>query len=155
MAVKGIKVKLKVNKKEDIVTVFPGELLLDTLRNRLGLTGTKRGCGEGECGACTVLIDGKPVLACLTLTMSVEGRDIETIEYLSQTEEGKKIQKGLVENGGIQCGFCTPGVVVSSVALFRKVKSPDEALIKEALSGNLCRCTGYIRIIDALKSVAK
>lgn len=145
-----IKIKLEVNGQNISEEVEPGLLLIDFLRDRLGLTGAKKGCGEGICGACTVIINGKTAVSCLTLAASVDGCKIETIEGISKNGL-TQFQKNLIEEGGIQCGFCTPGIVVSAEALLRKNPKPNEEQTKEALSGNLCRCTGYKRIINAIK----
>lgn len=124
--------------------------LLEALRNDFGLTGTKLACGEGECGACTVLVDGRPICACLQLASSVEGRDVRTAEYLNETELGHQVVDALVNAGAVQCGFCTPGILVSAVAHLR---SDTPKRLEAALEGNLCRCTGYIKIREALASV--
>ena len=129
-------------------------LLIDHLRERLGLTGTKRGCDGGECGACTVLIDGEPRLACLTLTSACEGRRIETIESLAAQGQPSRLQQAFHERLGVQCGFCTPGMIMASEALLRRNPHPTEAQIRDALSGNLCRCTGYVKIIESVQAAA-
>jgi 4-hydroxybenzoyl-CoA reductase subunit gamma len=130
-------------------------LLLDYLRERRGLTGTKRGCDGGECGACTVLVDGEPRLACITLAASCSGRTVETIE--GQGTEGRlsRLQRAFHEKLGTQCGFCTPGMVMAAEALLRKVRNPTEAEIRAALGGNLCRCTGYVKILEAVQAAAQ
>jgi 4-hydroxybenzoyl-CoA reductase subunit gamma len=129
-------------------------LLLDYLRETLGFTGTKRGCDGGECGACTVLIEGEPALACLTLAARCEGRKVETIEGLAGTGRLSRLQQAFHEKLGTQCGFCTPGMIMSAEALLRANPHPDEAAIREALGGNLCRCTGYVKIIEAVQAAA-
>jgi 4-hydroxybenzoyl-CoA reductase subunit gamma len=129
-------------------------LLLEYLRETLGFTGTKRGCDGGECGACTVLIDGEPALACLTLAARCEGRKVETIEGLAGTGRLSRLQQAFHEKLGTQCGYCTPGMIMSAEALLRANPSPDEAEIREALGGNLCRCTGYVKIIEAVQAAA-
>ena len=129
-------------------------LLLDYLREDLGLTGTKRGCDGGECGACTVLIDGEPRLACITLAARCAGHQIETIESLAANGRMSRLQEAFHEKLGTQCGFCTPGVVMAAEALLRRNPEPEEAQIREALSGNLCRCTGYVKIIEAVQAAA-
>lgn len=127
--------------------------LLHTLREKLGLLGTKEGCGSGECGACTVIIDGKAVNSCLYLAIDADGKTVETVEGLaSETGELHPIQKAFVENAGIQCGFCTPGMLMSSKALLDENPNPSEAEIKHALAGNICRCTGYVQIFDSVKA---
>ena len=129
--------------------------LLEVLREDLGLTGTKRGCDLGTCGACTVLIEGKPYLSCLTLAVDVQGKKIVTVEGLAQGEKIHPLQKAFVEKGAIQCGFCTPGMLMAAKALLDRVPRPSEDQIREALEGNLCRCTGYRRIIEAIQAVGK
>ncbi len=136
-------------------TVPAHETLAHFLRNRLGLTGLKIGCGEGECGACTVLIDGEPVNACLMLAFQAEGRQITTIEGLEKSDGRlSALQQAFVDHGAVQCGYCTAGMVLASEGLLRRNPNPDESEIREALAGNLCRCTGFLGIIDAVKSVA-
>jgi len=129
-------------------------LLLDYLREVAGLTGSKRGCDGGECGACTVLVDGEPRLACLTLAASCEGRRIETIEALAANGRMSRLQRSFHEKLGTQCGYCTPGMIMAAEGLLRRNSSPTEADIREALSGNLCRCTGYVKIIESVQAAA-
>jgi carbon-monoxide dehydrogenase small subunit len=129
--------------------------LLSFLREGLGLTGTKNGCATGECGACTVLLDGEPVNACLVLAVEVDGGSILTIEGLAVEGQLDPLQQAFVEHTGTQCGFCTPGILIAAHALLDRIPDPDEAAIKDALRGNLCRCTGYTRIIDAVKQAAQ
>lgn len=129
--------------------------LLEVLRGDLFLTGTKEGCGEGECGACTVLLDGRPVNACLTLAVEVEGRSVRTIEGESEGPELSSLQDAFVKNHALQCGFCTPGMVMSARALLERNPSPSEEEIKDAIAGNLCRCTGYQPIIQAIQKAAE
>jgi aerobic-type carbon monoxide dehydrogenase small subunit (CoxS/CutS family) len=148
------KIRLLVNEQEYELLVGPNKTLLDVLRDDLGLTGTKRGCDSGECGACTVLLEGIPVLSCITLACEVEGKRIQTIEGMAKNGELHPVQKAFVEYGAIQCGFCTPGMVLSAVALLKRNKTPNTAEIKKAISGNLCRCTGYIKIIEAIQKAA-
>ena len=147
---------LNINNQEYEVLVKPQRTLLEVLRETVGLTGTKSGCNEGSCGACTVLVDNKSTLACSTLAIAAEGKEIMTIEGLAG-ENGKlhPIQQSFVENGAIQCGFCTPGMVLSAKSLLDRNSKPNEEEIKEALGGNLCRCTGYTKIIKAVKEAAK
>ena len=130
-------------------------LLIDYLRGRRGLTGTKRGCDGGECGACTVLVDGAPRLACLTLAASCEGRAIETIEAQAADGRMSTLQRAFHEKLGAQCGFCTPGMIMAAEALLRRRPRPSEDEIREALGGNLCRCTGYAKIIEAVTAAAR
>lgn len=129
-------------------------ILLDLLREDLHLTGTKRGCDLGTCGCCTVLVDGRPTLSCLTLAHLAEGRTVETIEGVSPPQGLSPVQEAFVAHGATQCGFCTPGFVVTATALLRSNPSPGRAEIERAISGNLCRCTGYLKIIEAIESVA-
>lgn len=129
-------------------------LLVDYLRDTAGLTGTKQGCDGGECGACTVLVDGLPRLACLTLAASCAGARVETIEGLAQAGRMSRLQQAFHEHLGTQCGFCTPGMIMSAEALLRRNPAPSEAEIREALSGNLCRCTGYVKIIESVRAAS-
>jgi 4-hydroxybenzoyl-CoA reductase subunit gamma len=130
-------------------------LLLDYLREKVGLTGTKTGCDGGECGACTVLIDDQPVLSCLTLASVAGGRTVETIESLGRDGQLSAVQRGFHEKLGSQCGYCTPGFIMASAGLLRKNSSPTESEIIEALGSNICRCTGYVKIIEAVQYAAK
>ncbi len=143
-------IRLTVNDQEYELIVGVNKTLLDVLRDDLGLTGTKRGCDSGVCGACTVLLDGKPILSCMTLACEMDGRKIQTIEGIAKGGELHPVQKAFVEFGAIQCGFCTPGMVLSAIALLKRNPSPTIEEIKKAISGNLCRCTGYIKIIEAI-----
>lgn len=149
------RVSLFVNgrRREDVVE--DEALLIDYLRERRGLTGTKRGCDGGECGACTVLIDGEPRLSCITLAASCSGRSVETIEGLGVAGRLSRLQRAFHDKLGTQCGFCTPGMVMAAEALLRKVANPSEAEIREALGGNLCRCTGYVKILEAVQVAAE
>jgi len=147
-------VTAKVNGREETFEVEGLESLMDVLRDKLHLSGTKEGCREGECGACTVLVDGKPVNSCGYIAHAAEGREIETIEGLNDALS-MRIKTAIVEAGGIQCGYCTPGIVVMLSGLLRRHEAPDEALIREALSGNICRCTGYAQIVDAVLGVVQ
>lgn len=148
-------VKMIVNGNSVEVGVGDEETLLETLRDRLGLTGTKQGCDLGDCGSCTVLFDGRPVLSCLTLAADAEGHEILTIEGLSQGEELHPLQRAFHEAGAVQCGFCTPGMVLTAKALLDVNSAPSRDEIKGALSGNLCRCTGYVKIVNAVENAAK
>ena len=147
-----IKIEFTLNGKLMEVEVPPHWTLLRLLREKLGLTGTKEGCGIGECGACTVLMDGMPVNSCLVLAPKVEGRKIETIEGLGSRDSLHPLQKSFIGHGAIQCGFCTPGILMSSKALLGKISNPTREEIKEAISGHLCRCTGYHQIIEAIEA---
>jgi len=147
-----IKIEFTLNGTLMEVEVPPHWTLLKLLREKLGLTGTKEGCGIGECGACTVLIDGMTVNACLVLALKVEGRKIETIEGLGSRDSLHPLQKSFIGHGAIQCGFCTPGILMSSKALLGKISNPTREEIKEAISGHLCRCTGYHQIIEAIEA---
>jgi carbon-monoxide dehydrogenase small subunit len=148
-------VLLTVNGSRENVLVASNETLLALLRDRLGLTGTKNGCSAGECGACTVLMDSEPVNACLILAVEADGAEIVTVEGLANDSQLDPLQQALIDHGGVQCGFCTPGVLISARALLNRNPHPSEDDIKSALRGNLCRCTGYVRIIDAIKAAAE
>jgi len=143
-----------VNGTERTVLVHPHESLLDVLRETLTLTGTKRGCNEATCGACTVLMDGVPILSCITPALRCAGKEITTIEGIGGNEKLHPVQESLVEHGAIQCGFCTPGMVMTIIALLNENGNPSDEQIRTALSGNLCRCTGYTKIVAAVKHVA-
>jgi len=148
-------VSLVVNGRRREEAVADATLLLDFLRETLGLTGTKRGCDGGECGACTVLVDGAPRLACLTLAMRCEGARVETIEALAAGGRMSALQAAFHEKLGAQCGFCTPGMVMAAEALLRADPAPDDDAIRAALAGNLCRCTGYVKIVEAVAAAAR
>jgi 4-hydroxybenzoyl-CoA reductase subunit gamma len=148
-------VKLHVNGRFREDAVADSLLLLDYLREQAGLTGTKRGCDGGECGACTVLVDGEPRLACITLVARCAGRHIETIEGLADNGRMSALQAAFHEKLGTQCGFCTPGMIMAAEALLRRNAAPAEQEIRAALSGNLCRCTGYVKIIEAVDAAAR
>jgi carbon-monoxide dehydrogenase small subunit len=148
-----MEIKFTLNGRLTQVDVPAHWTLLRLLREKLGLTGTKEGCGIGECGTCTVLLDGMPVNACLVLVPKVEGRKVETIEGLGSRESLHPLQKSFIDHGAIQCGFCTPGILMSSKALFEKNSQPTREEIKEAISGHLCRCTGYHQIIEAIEAL--
>ncbi|MBC7233491.1 MAG: (2Fe-2S)-binding protein [Chloroflexi bacterium] len=146
--------KMNLNGKEVQVEVSASATLADVLREQLGLIGTKIGCEEGECGACTVLIDGQAVNSCIYPAMKAAGRRVLTIEGLAKNGELHPVQRAFIEHGAIQCGYCTPGMVLSAVALLGQNPHPTEDEIRRALAGNLCRCTGYIQIIEAIQDVA-
>ena len=148
-------VELTVNGNKHDVLVAPNETLADALRRRLGLIGTKISCNQGDCGACTVLIDGKAKLSCITLALSAAGQEICTIEGLETNGELEPVQRAILEKQGVQCGFCTPGIIMSARGLLDENPNPTRAEIKRGLSGNLCRCTGYTKIIEAVEAVAK
>ena len=152
---KTIELTFILNQREVTVSVAPNRRLLDVLREELHLTGTKEGCGIGECGACTVLLNGRPVNSCLILAGQAQGSEITTIEGV-ETEDGDlhPLQEAFLEEGAVQCGFCTPGMILSALSLLRKNPGPSEDEIKEAISGNLCRCTGYKQIVEAIKAAA-
>jgi len=144
-------IKLTVNGNLEHVTVASNMTLMRMLRETLALTGTKNGCSAGECGACTVLLNGEPVNSCMVLAAECNGAEVITVEGLA----GDPLQDALIHTGGVQCGFCTPGVLISARALLNRNPNPNDEEIKEALVGNLCRCTGYVRIIDAVKEAAR
>jgi carbon-monoxide dehydrogenase small subunit len=146
---------LTVNGKTSFVTTEPHQSLLDTLREKLGLTGSKKGCDEGECASCTVLLDGVPVNSCLVLVGDAVGKSIVTIEGVAGSEGPHPLQRAFVELGGVQCGYCTPGMIVSSCALLREQPDPTDEEIKFYLAGNICRCTGYNKITAAVRSAAQ
>ncbi len=148
-------IKFKLNGKSVEVSVPLHWTLLRLLREKLDLTGTKEGCGIGECGACTVLLDGTPVHSCLLLAPKVEGREVQTIEGLGNRESLHPLQQSFIEHGAVQCGFCTPGILMSSKALLGKNPRPTREEIKEAVSGHLCRCTGYHQMIEAIEALSK
>jgi len=145
-----VDVTLTVNGRREQVEVGPAETLLGMLRERLRLTGTKEGCNEGECGACTVLVDGLPVDSCIYSAAATSGRSVETVEGLADDDLGRDLQAAFVAAGGVQCGFCTPGFLTTLVAVLRENPEPSEPELREALAGNICRCTGYSQILDAV-----
>lgn len=144
-----------VNERAVEITVEPHLTLLEVLRDTLALTGAKESCGTGDCGACTVLLDGEPVCSCLMLAVEAEGKEITTVEGLATNGKLHPLQKALITHGGLQCGFCTPGVLLSSVALLAHNPQPSADEIREALAGNLCRCTGYDKIVRAVQAAAE
>ncbi len=149
-----MKISLNVNGSPRELDSAPLVRLLDALRGPLGLTGTKEGCGEGECGSCTVLLDGDPVNACLVPIGQCQGREITTVEGLGDAAHLSPLQRCFIDEGGAQCGICTPGMLIAAEALLRQRPDPDEPEIREALAGNLCRCTGYQRIVESVRSAA-
>lgn len=148
-------INLIVNGVSYQVAVKPTESLLQVIRDRLGLTGTKNGCNVGECGACTVLVDGVPIRSCLMLAMTARDKQITTIEGLAEGENLHPIQQAFVEHGALQCGFCTPGMIMSAHALLNKNPNPTVDEIKQVIAGNLCRCTGYTKIVEAIQAVVQ
>ena len=152
---KPISISLTVNGERQNLTVESHETLLDVLRNRLELTGTKKCCGEGECGACTIILDGRAVNSCIILAAETDGSEVLTIEGLSKDGKPGVLQRSFLEAGAVQCGFCTPGMIMAAYYLLKNNPDPTEAEIKEGLSGNLCRCTGYEKIIEAVRMAAE
>ncbi len=144
------RIQITVNEEEYDLLVHPNKTLLDLLRYDLGLTGTKEGCDEGDCGACTVICNGKVVTSCLVLAVEADGTSITTIEGLHKGDDLHPIQQAFVESGAVQCGFCTPGMILTTKALLDEIPDPSEEEIKHYLEGNLCRCTGYTKIMDAV-----
>ena len=145
-----IEISCNVNDAQRTLQVYPMERLLDVLREQLRLTGTKEGCGEGECGACSVMIDGRIVNSCLVPVAQVEGTEIKTIEGVATGDQLHKVQQAFIECGGAQCGICTPGMVLAAVNLLEHTPNPTEAEIRNGLAGNLCRCTGYMKIFESV-----
>jgi len=150
-----LEVRLKVNGEARVADVPSSATLVELLREGLGLTGTKVGCGRGECGACTVLLDGKPVNSCLVYAAQCQGREVLTIEGLAKDDTLDRVQRAFAEAGAVQCGFCTPGMIMSAHALLQENPHPTREEIEEAISGNLCRCTGYVKIVDAIERSAE
>lgn len=148
-------IELKVNGRTHRVLVPATAFLIDVLRDQLGLTGAKMACGMGACGACTVLVDGRAIYSCLTLAADVAGKEITTIEGLSQDGVSHPLQRAFAEQGGVQCGFCTPGMILAAEALLRENPRPSEDEIRHGLSGNICRCTGYVKIVDAVRAAVE
>ena len=151
----GGRMAVYINGKEYEITCAPTMRLVDFLREELGLTGTKEGCGEGECGACTVILEGNAVASCLVLVGQVDGKSIITVEGLAEDNQLSALQQAFVDKGAIQCGFCTPGMLLSAKALLDKNPTPTRDEIAVAIEGNLCRCTGYVKIIDAIEAVSR
>lgn len=150
-----VRMKLQVNGEESEVLFHPYKTLLEVLREELNLTGTKHGCELGECGACAVLVDGAPLLSCLELALECEGRAIETVEGLQKGAALHPLQAAFADLGGAQCGYCTPGILMTAKALLEKEPNPSRERIREAVSGNLCRCTGYLQIYESIEEAAK
>jgi carbon-monoxide dehydrogenase small subunit len=148
------RISITVNDELELVDVPSNMTLLQMLRDKLVLTGTKNGCAAGECGACTVLMNGEPVNSCMVLAVECDGAEIITIEGLAHEGQLDPVQEAIIEQGGVQCGFCTPGILISARALLDRNPDPSDYEIRDALVGNLCRCTGYLRIIDAVKESA-
>ena len=151
---KKIPIEFSINGQKRETLVNPNDLLINILKNDLYLTGTKYGCGIGECGACTVFLDNELVLSCLTLAAAVDGKEITTIEGLAKGNELHPMQIAFLKNAAVQCGFCTPGMILTAVALLKENPSPTEEEIKDYMRGNLCRCTGYVQIVKAIKACA-
>jgi len=147
------KITLNINKNSYELEIEPNRLLVDVLREDLGITGTKKSCGMGVCGSCTVLMDKKAILSCLTFAVDCQGKEIITIEGLSDGVKLDKLQEAFVDKGAIQCGFCTPAMILSAKALLNENPKPSEEEIRRAIAGNLCRCTGYAKIVEAIQSV--
>lgn len=148
-------ITLNVNGDEYVLGVKSYHTLLQVLRNQLGITSPKPGCENGECGACTILMDGEPVNSCLVLAVEADGRDLETVEGLSKEGDLHPLQKAFIDHNAVQCGFCTPGMLMSAKGLLDHNPNPSEQEVREALAGNLCRCTGYVRIIDAVLDASR
>jgi aerobic-type carbon monoxide dehydrogenase small subunit (CoxS/CutS family) len=145
-----VDIEFTINGRCENLSVEPLETLLTVVRDRLGLTGTKKGCDGGECGACTVLLDGEPVLSCLTPAVTAHGRSVTTIEGLATNGHLHRIQAAFIEKGAVQCGFCSPGMIMATAGILAKNPHPNETEIRQGLAGNLCRCTGYQKIVDAV-----
>ena len=150
-----MKIEFTVNGRKRQFDVDPNRLLLNLLREDLSLTGTKYGCGIGECGSCTVLVDGEPVPSCLTLAVEVDGREVVTIEGIAKGGNLSVVQEAFIEEGAIQCGYCTPGFIIAAEALLKENPNPSEEEIREYLKGNFCRCTGYVNIVKAVQRAAE
>jgi aerobic-type carbon monoxide dehydrogenase small subunit (CoxS/CutS family) len=149
-----LRLSFRLNGKETEIDVPPDRRVVDILREDLGLTGTKESCGAGDCGACTILVDGESRLSCLMLAAQMQGRDVTTIEGLAEGEHLHAVQAAFVQHGAIQCGFCIPGMVLAAVDFLNRNPNPTRTEIKEGLAGNLCRCTGYQKIVDAIEAAA-
>jgi len=151
---KELKIEFTINSKKRSLIVKPNDLLINIIRNDLFLTGSKYGCGIGECGACTVLLNGEPVLSCLTLAATVDGKEITTIEGLAEGDKLHPMQIAFLKNAAVQCGFCTPSMILTATALLKENPNPTEEEIKDYIRGNICRCTGYIQIVKAIEECA-
>jgi carbon-monoxide dehydrogenase small subunit len=149
-----VRIALTVNGEPHETEIWPGESLLYALRERLGLPGSKNACEQGECGSCSVLLDGSLVCACLVLAAQADGHQVVTVEGVAENGELHRVQEAFAATGAVQCGFCTPGLIVATVDLLRRTEQPNDDEIREALSGNLCRCTGYAKIFDAVRLAA-
>jgi carbon-monoxide dehydrogenase small subunit len=149
-----VKISLTVNGEPHETDIWPGESLLYALRERLGLPGSKNACEQGECGSCSVLLDDSLVCACLVLAAQADGHQVVTVEGVGENGELHRVQEAFAQTGAVQCGFCTPGLIVATVDLLRRTEQPSDDEIREALSGNLCRCTGYAKIFDAVRLAA-
>jgi carbon-monoxide dehydrogenase small subunit len=147
--------QLTVNGRQKQLLVAPYYSLLDTLRDELQLTGTKKGCDEGDCGACSVFLNGKPVTSCLVLALSAQDAEVTTIEGLGSVESLHPVQQAFIERGGLQCGYCTPGLIMAAAGLLQETPQPSEEEVKFAIGGNLCRCTGYTKVIEAIMLAAE
>jgi len=145
-----INLKLAVNGKSHELDIYPNKTLIDVLREDLGLIGVKMACNEGACGACTVILDGKAVNSCLLLAMDAQGKEILTIEGLASGDELHPLQEAFMRHGAVQCGYCTPGMILSAAALLEENDDPSEGDVREAIAGNICRCTGYVKIVEAI-----
>jgi aerobic carbon-monoxide dehydrogenase small subunit len=147
-------IELKINGDNYEVAIDPRRTLVEVLREDLDLTGTKESCGDGDCGACTVLMDGKPVNGCLVLALEAQGKDIITIEGIARNGQLHPVQQAFIDHFAIQCGFCTPGMIISAVSLLKRNTHPTEDEVRKAIAGNLCRCTGYVKIVEAILATA-
>ena len=148
-------IQMKLNDEPVEALIQDNRSMLDFLRNNMGLTGTKKGCEEGECGACTILLNGKPVNSCLMLAVEADGQEITTIEGIKKNSDLHPVQKAFIEKWALQCGFCTPGMIMSAIVLLEENPNPTEYEIRDAIAGNLCRCTGYSKIVEAISAAAE
>jgi len=150
-----VQITLNINGKDQELLVLPNDTLLEVLRDELDLTGSKESCGEGICGSCTIQMDGNPVRSCLTLALEAQGTKIKTVEGLATGDELSDLQQSFIDHGAVQCGFCTSGMLMSADALLNRTSDPDKKAVQKALSGNICRCTGYSKIIEAVAHTGK